>query len=91
MFDVPLLVESGARWRGKLDRVLVIDCPATTQIERVMARSGISSEEVQRIIDAQASRETRLEAADIVIYNGDGVSLSTLRESVQSLVASLGL
>ena len=91
VFDVPLLVESGARWRSKLDRVLVIDCPAPTQIERVMARSGISSEEVKRIIDAQASRESRLCAADIVIYNGAGVSLSTLRESVQSLMVSLGL
>lgn len=91
VFDVPLLVESGARWRGKLDRVLVIDCPPPTQIERVMARSGISAEEVHRIIDAQAPRESRLRAADIVIYNGAGVSLSTLRESVQSLVVRLGL
>ncbi|MET4579902.1 dephospho-CoA kinase [Ottowia thiooxydans] len=91
VFDVPLLVESGARWRGKLDRVLVIDCPAETQIERVMARSGIGTEEVQRIIDAQASREARLSAADIVIYNGAGVSLPALRESVQSLLPSLGL
>ncbi|WP_028603544.1 dephospho-CoA kinase [Ottowia thiooxydans] len=91
VFDVPLLVESGARWRSKVDRVLVVDCPAQTQIERVMVRSGLTSEEVQRVIDAQASREARLSAADIVIYNGSGVSLSTLHESVENVVTSLGL
>ena len=26
VFDVPLLVESGERWRRQVDRVLVIDC-----------------------------------------------------------------
>ena len=86
VFDVPLLVESGARWRSKLDRVLVIDCPPEVQIARVMARSGISHEEVQRIIDAQASRASRVAAADMVIFNGAGVTLEALRESVRKLV-----
>jgi len=26
VFDVPLLVESGARWRTQVDRILVVDC-----------------------------------------------------------------
>ncbi len=87
VFDVPLLVESGVRWRGRLDRVLVIDCPPEVQIGRVMARNGISQEEVQRIIDAQASRASRLAAADMVIFNGAGVTLETLREKVRKLVS----
>ena len=85
VFDVPLLVESGPRWRSKVERVMVVDCAPETQIERVMARSGLSREEVQRIIDAQATRAERLAAADIVIHNGEGVSLSQLRENVQVL------
>ena len=43
VFDVPLLVESGPRWRARVDRVLVVDCPPEVQIERVVARSGLPS------------------------------------------------
>lgn len=89
VFDVPLLVESGARWRAKVDRVLVVDCAPETQIARVMARSGLTREEVQRIIDVQAARPARLAAADIVIHNGEGVSLTVLRENVQVLANAL--
>ena len=89
VFDVPLLVESGARWRSKVDRVLVVDCPPATQIARVIARSGLTREEVQRIIDAQATRAARLAAADIVIHNGEGVSLTVLRENVQVLASTM--
>ncbi|MEY4364269.1 MAG: hypothetical protein RLZZ24_1621 [Pseudomonadota bacterium] len=83
VFDVPLLVESG-RWRAQVDRVLVIDCTADTQIARVTARSQLAREEVQRIMAAQASRLQRLAAADWVIYN-DGLSLDQLQEAVQAL------
>ena len=53
VFDVPLLVESGARWRTQVDRVLVVDCLEETQIQRVMARNGLSREVIQSIISAQ--------------------------------------
>ncbi len=52
VFDVPLLVESGARWRAQVDRVLVVDCLEETQIQRVMARNGLSREAVQAIMAA---------------------------------------
>lgn len=84
VFDVPLLVESGARWRSQVDRVLVVDCSVETQIQRVMARNGWDREAVQRVISAQASRTQKLAAADWVIYN-EGLSLDTLRECVQRL------
>jgi dephospho-CoA kinase len=83
VFDVPLLAES-AHWRGRVDRVLVVDCSAQTQISRVMARSGLKAEEVERIIAAQSSREKRLAMADWVILN-DGLSLDELRGRVQAL------
>lgn len=84
VFDVPLLVESGARWRTQVDRVLVVDCSEATQIQRVMARNGLSRETVQSIIVAQASRAQKLAAADWVIDNDD-ISLEDLRAHVESL------
>ncbi len=83
VFDVPLLVES-CRWRAQVDRVLVVDCLAETQIKRVMARSQLSRETVTAIIAAQATRSTRLKAADWVIYN-EGISTEQLRELVDAL------
>lgn len=84
VFDVPLLVESGARWRAQVDRVLVVDCLEETQIQRVMARNGWKREAVQAIISAQASRTQKLAAADWVIDN-EGISLEALRTRVLSL------
>ena len=65
---IPLLVETGA-YHDLLDRVLVVDCPEATQIERVMARSGLTHDEVTAILAAQAGRAERLAAADDVIVN----------------------
>lgn len=84
VFDVPLLVESGARWRAQVDRVLVVDCLEETQIQRVMARNGWKREAVQAVISAQASRAQKLAAADWVIHN-DGISLEALRTCVLNL------
>lgn len=79
---VPLLVESPG-YRDRVDRVLVIDCPEATQLARVRARSGLSEDEVRRIIAAQATRETRLAGADDVIDNSG--SLEDLRRQVAAL------
>jgi len=84
LFDIPLLVESGRRWREQIDRILVIDCPVETQIQRVMARSQLPREAVEKIIAAQATRIQRLRAADWVIEN-DQVSLANLLQQVSTL------
>src|SRR5487761_2490726 len=65
---VPLLIESGD-YRGRCQRILVVDCPEELQIERVVARSGISAAQVRAIMASQASRAARLAAADDVIDN----------------------
>jgi len=83
VFDVPLLVES-KRWRQQVQRVLVIDCEPATQIQRVVARSGLAADEVARIIAAQSPRAVRLAAADWVIYN-EGLDLPALHEEVMAL------
>jgi len=82
VFDVPLLVEAGRRWIDELDRICVIDCEVETQIQRVVARSGLSREQVEKIIQAQASREQRLAVAHDVILNGKDISNENLRHQV---------
>ena len=88
--DIPLLVESG-HWRTRLDGVLVVDCRESTQTERVMARSALTHEAVQAIIDAQATRAQRLATADWVIYNDDGVTIETLHAYTDQIAAWFGL
>lgn len=65
---IPLLVETQG-YRDVLDRVLVIDCPEALQVERVMARNGLSRAEVEAILAAQATRAERLAVADDVLPN----------------------
>jgi dephospho-CoA kinase len=89
VMDIPLLVESG-HWRMSLQRVLVVDCSAATQTSRVVARSGLSADQVQAIIAAQASRAQRLAAADAVLCN-DGISLPALGVLVRQIAAQFGL
>ncbi len=82
VFVVPLLIESGS-WKDLIDRLVVVDCPKETQIKRVMQRSNLTQEEVERILAAQASREERLKHADAVIENQG--SLKELEVQVENL------
>ncbi len=79
----PLLIESGQH--RLTQRVLVVDAPEQLQVERTMARDQASAEQVQAILQAQASREERLRHADDVLVN-DG-SLERLRAEVERLHA----
>ena len=88
--DIPLLVESGHRQR-ELDAILVVDCRESTQVARVMARSGLTAQAVQSIIAAQASRQQRLAAADWVIYNDEGVTIEALNAYTDQITAWFGL
>lgn len=85
VFDVPLLVES-TRWRSRVDKVLVVDCSADTQIARVVQRAGWSVDTVQAVIAQQAPREQRRACADAVIHN-DGITLAQLKRDVTELWA----
>ena len=89
VFDIPLLVES-AHWRQNLDHVLVVDCTNEVQINRVMVRNQLSRVQVQSIIASQASRSSRLAAADSVIFNVD-LSLDALAAQLQKISTRFGL
>jgi len=89
VFDVPLLVESG-HWRHQLDRVLVVDCLVSTQLRRVMQRSGWDTATTEAVIQNQSPRERRLGAADCVLFN-EGDNLAQLQQLVAQLAGRLGL
>lgn len=89
VLDIPLLVESG-RWTSMVDHVLVVDCMAEVQINRVITRSQLSRQEVGKIIASQASRERRLGSADTVVFNVD-LSITELTNEVQQISHRFGL
>ncbi|WP_028310512.1 MULTISPECIES: dephospho-CoA kinase [Derxia] len=68
VFVIPLLVEGG-RWRDRIDRILVVDCPEDEQLSRVIARNGLAEAQVRAILAAQATRAARLAVADDVLDN----------------------
>ena len=65
--DNPLLIEMGAAER--CDVVLVVDVPEDVQIERLVTIRGMSETDARARLSAQASREERTGAADLLIDN----------------------
>jgi len=65
--DIPLLVETGQP--AHFDAVLVVDVPVETQVQRMIDLRGLTRDEAEARIAAQASREQRLAAATHVIDN----------------------
>jgi dephospho-CoA kinase len=64
---VPLLVETD--FGEVVDRILVVDCPESMQLERLTRRDAIPKEEALAMLRAQTDRATRLKAAHDVIDN----------------------
>jgi dephospho-CoA kinase len=65
--DIPLLAESGRA--DTFDAVLVVDVPAEVQVERLARDRGMSREDAEARIAAQATREQRRAIATYVIDN----------------------
>ncbi len=65
--DHPLLVETGLA--QLMDFVVVVDLPEETQLDRLVRLRGMSPEDARARIAAQASRDDRRAAADVVIDN----------------------
>ena len=83
--DVPLLAES--RGKGGFDLVIVVDVPPELQIERLVSQRGMPPDQARARMNAQASREQRLEVADVVIDNSG--SLDDLGHRVAEVWAEL--
>jgi dephospho-CoA kinase len=80
---IPLLTE-GKR-RDHVDRVLLVDVPEELQIQRLMERDGVSQEQAQASLNAQATRAERLAMADDIVRNTERPD--DLREAVDGLHA----
>ena len=81
VIDVPLLFE--ARQRYDVDTVWLVYAPERVQIERLMARNGLSCEQAQLRVRAQLPIEEKRRMADVVIDNTQ--DLDVLRQQVQLL------
>ena len=82
---IPLLVETSQQ--DDFDLVVTVDVDHETQIQRLMARNGFTRAEAESRIAAQASRDDRRIAADVVLDNTG--SVTQLREQVDALWAEL--
>ena len=83
--DVPLLAENSLT--PLYDVVIVVDASAETQLDRLVRLRGMTEQDARARMAAQATREKRLEIADIVIDND--VPLEELQRRVGDVWADL--
>ena len=83
IISVPLMIETGMN--SMMDRILLIDCNVETQIERLSQRDQSSREEAIKIIESQASIESKRELSDDRIINNNETSIEELTLKVKEL------
>ena len=82
--SIPLLLETGEV--RSFDRVMVVDIPEAVQVSRTMRRDGVTAEDAKKIMQRQAARADRINAADDIIDNGGDIG--ALRARVNELHGS---
>ena len=70
---VPLMAEKGRY--PFLREVIVVDCPVSLQLQRLMRRDGIDQGLAEQMLAAQATRAARLAIADHVLSNDGDAEL----------------
>jgi dephospho-CoA kinase len=83
--DVPLLIEGNLQYM--FHKTLVVYIPEEKQIERLVAREGISKEEAADRLKAQLPIDEKMSYADFVIHNDK--SLEETRKQVEELWETL--
>ncbi len=83
--DVPLLIENNLQYL--FHKTLVVYIPEEKQIERLVAREGISKEEAADRLKAQLPIDEKVSYADFVIHNDK--SLEETRKQVEELWETL--
>lgn len=79
VYDVPLLVEASGSRPLSFDRVLVVETPVETRVDRMVEQRGMTREDALARIRSQATDEQRRAVADDVIDNS-GTRDETLRQ-----------
>ena len=85
LVEIPLLFEIG--WETKYSHTIAVWMPRQMQIERLMARNGLSREEAESRLDVQMSADAKLARADFGLINNGGPE--HLRKQCFELVAQL--
>ena len=83
--EVPLLFEIG--WETKYSHTIAVWMPREMQIERLMARNGLTREDAESRLDVQMSADAKLARADFGLINNGG--LEHLRKQCFELVEHL--
>ena len=68
--DIPLLYETSGE--TLCDRVVVVACSPSVQVERLVARTGLERAAAQQMIDAQMPLTEKISRADHVVWNNGG-------------------
>jgi dephospho-CoA kinase len=79
VYDVPLLAEASGDRPMKFDLIVVVDAPIETRVDRMVSLRGMSRDEAESRLKAQASDAERLKLADVVI-DASGTLEHTLAE-----------
>jgi dephospho-CoA kinase len=85
VYDIPLLVENSLS--SAYDVVVVVDVAPEVQLDRLVGLRGMSEEDARARLAAQATREQRRAAADIVLDNSG--TLDDLDRQVAALWVDL--
>ena len=79
VMDIPLLFES--KLQNFVEKILVVTVSPEVQLQRLMARNGLSKEEAEARIASQLPLKEKEDGADAVIYNN-----GTIEQSKQQLL-----
>ena len=82
-FEVPLLFEAG--WDRYMTQIWLITAPEDVRIQRVEIRDGLTEEEIRARIRYQMDEEEKMERADVVIHNDEG--MAKLMAQVEKAIA----
>jgi len=84
--DIPLLFETGQE--SLYDAVLLVYVPKATQLERLMAREGMTSDEAKVRIELQMDMEEKKQRADYIIDNSS--TLEHTQRQIEKIWRELG-
>ncbi len=83
--EIPLLFETG--WHKDFDFCVTVIAPPEAVVERVVARDGVSAEQVQKVLSAQMNVAEKAKQSDWVIDNS--ATLAEMRSQVVALYENL--
>ena len=85
LVDAALIFEAGIG--GRFQKVIVVWCRPEQQVDRLMAKTGLTREEAERRIAAQISPEEKRRRADFPIDNS--ASIENTRRQVEEIYPQL--